>query len=85
MISFLLTGCELLKIVLHKHSNLLTISNKRGLKVIDLLQELWNYSSKTEREIGDNVSYSLLCPFDRTDCYSRGSNHAPPRVADITN
>ncbi|CAH8504754.1 unnamed protein product [Schistosoma intercalatum] len=52
--------CELLKIVLHKHSNLLTISNKRGLKVIDLLQELWNYSSKTEREIGDNILKCIL-------------------------
>ncbi|CAH8516328.1 unnamed protein product [Schistosoma rodhaini] len=63
--------CELLKIVLHKHSNLLTISNKKGLKVIDLLQELWNYSSKTEREIGDNI---LKCILSGDNSYSNTPN-----------
>ncbi|CAH8478115.1 unnamed protein product [Schistosoma turkestanicum] len=52
--------CELLKVILHKHSNLLTISNKKGIKAIDLLQELWNYSSETEREIGDNIIKGIL-------------------------
>ncbi|CAH8491672.1 unnamed protein product [Heterobilharzia americana] len=52
--------CELLKIILHKHSNLLMISNKRGQKVTDLLQVLWNHSSECEREIGDNILQSVL-------------------------
>ncbi|CAH8841991.1 unnamed protein product [Trichobilharzia szidati] len=52
--------CELLKIVLHQHTNLLTISNKRGQKVTDLLQELWNVSSKSEREVGDSILKCIL-------------------------
>ncbi|KAK4469501.1 hypothetical protein MN116_007047 [Schistosoma mekongi] len=66
--------CESLKVILLKHSKLLTIPNIQGQKVTDLLQELWDYSSKNERVVGDRILECILFDSNNNHKNNNASN-----------